>query len=100
MTVASMRCGTAWRAIVRRRGISTRTGMPFYRPQARRPEEFVVPQFDDLNGETSWSVPRSAHQDCSGHAAGGPCDGFPVRRHPPLRAPSLGLGIEIPVGTV
>src|SRR5437588_6581025 len=100
MTVASMRWGTAWRAIVRRRGISTRAGMPFYRPQARPPEEFVVAQFDDLNDRTCPSVPPPPHNGGSSHAQGGADHCPAMRRHPPLRAPSLGPGVEVPVGAV
>src|SRR4051812_12854042 len=99
MKVASSRWGTAWRAIERSRGISTRTGMPLYRSQVPAPEELLRQEFDASNGRTCPLIPelgQNSRREAGGGRPGGQAP--PVGRRPELDTSVLGLGVEAAVG--
>src|SRR5437764_13528193 len=85
--------------MVRRRGISTRAGMPLYRSQAGRPEELDPPHFEDLNDLTFFSVPPP-HEECPDDAETGPDQAPAMGRQPPLHAAPFRLPVEVAVGPV
>src|SRR5437588_10518158 len=104
MSVASITWGTAWRAIVRRRGISTRAGMWFYRPIGRWPEEDVAHDFDNPGLITPSAGGSPGHDPGNSQPQRGhrPCHRAPVRGQPPLVTAVLCLSVEFaarPPGT-